>query len=175
MKLVLGGTYFGIPGLQNVHSTPSEKSSDFFLDGEWSSKPKKKEAEKLEFEAWPTNSNVRKWRVTFRTEFASGSSRPSDAKAWNNEIEEAMGIEDVRTSKSTTGQNLVDFEYLDMKIANGLMKIISGDCRRRVVIEPETAQKQKSLLTARQMGCSTKSSRSAKRRVSNRSHGNSAG
>ena len=112
--------------------------------------------------------------MTFRTEFASGSSRPFDAKAWNNEIEEAMGIEDVRTSKSITGQNLVDFEYLEMKIANGLMKIISGDCRRRVVIELETAQKHKRLRTGRQMGCSSSSSRSAKRRVSNRSHGNSA-
>ena len=65
---------------------------------------KKKEAEKLELESRPTYSNFRVWRVTFRAAFASGSSRPSDAKAWNNEIEEAMGTEDVRTSKSITAK-----------------------------------------------------------------------
>ena len=69
--------------------------------------------------------------MTFRAAFTSGSSKLSNAKAWNNEIEEAMSIEDVRTSKSITGQNLVDFEYLDMKIANGLMKIISGGLQEK--------------------------------------------
>ena len=71
----------------------------------------------------------------FRSDFARGSGKPSDAMPWINEMEDAKRIGDLKISESNTGQSSVDFEHLDAKIARRLKKVIDGDFKRRVFIE----------------------------------------
>ena len=71
----------------------------------------------------------------FRSDFARGSGKPSDAMQWIIEMEEAKRIGDLKISESITGQSSVDFEHLDAKIARRPKKIINGDFKRRVFME----------------------------------------
>ena len=57
--------------------------------------PEKKEAETLEFEAWPDLRNFRIWRMNFRSEISSCASRPMEAMVCINEIESVESIADL--------------------------------------------------------------------------------
>ena len=62
--------------------------------------------------------------MNFRSEVPSYASRPIEALVWINEIESAISIADLKTSKTVTGAKLqTNFEVLDSKIASGLKKI----------------------------------------------------
>ena len=64
---------------------------------------KKKEAGKLEFEAWPSFNRFREWKMHFRSEVAKGSNRPTSAMPWINEMEKAKTSEDLSECYSITG------------------------------------------------------------------------
>ena len=67
------------------------------------------------------------------------------AMIWICEIESAKSIAELKMSKTIIGAQLQSkFEVLDSKIAN-------GDSKRRVVIEEKAAQKDKRILTERQV------------------------
>ena len=65
----------------------------------------KKEAETLEFEAWPDFRNFRIWRMNYRSEVSSCASRPIEAVVWMSEIESAKCIVDLKTPYSIIGQS----------------------------------------------------------------------
>ena len=66
----------------------------------------KKEAEKLEFEAWLDSRNFRIWRTNVRSEVSSCASRPIAAIIRTNEIEPAKSVADLKTSFSITWDKL---------------------------------------------------------------------
>ena len=86
------------------------------------------------------------WRMNFRSEVSSFAGRQIETTAWFNEIESAKSIVDLKTLYSVTGSNLrTNFEVLVSKVASGLKRIINKDFKRRVFIQEEAAQKEKTL------------------------------
>ena len=112
----------------------------------------KKEAEQLDFEPWPDFRHFRIWGTNSRSEVSSCGSRSSEAIARINETESAKSTADLTTSYTITRAMLqTNFEVLDSRIASGLKKNIDGDCKRRVFIQEEAAQKEKRFVTGRQV------------------------
>ena len=85
---------------------------------------KKKEAEKLEFEALLKLENVRTWRMNIRSFFRCKSSDSSNGR----EIESAKSIAELKTSYSFIGAKLQTyFLVFDSKTASAPKRIINGD------------------------------------------------
>ena len=69
-----------------------------------------------------------------------------------NVIECAKSIAELKMSNTIKGTRLqTNFDVLDSKIASGLQKFINGDFKGRVSVEEEAAQKEKRILTGRQV------------------------
>ena len=80
-------------------------NSDVTRDG-----AKKKEAEKLEFESWPSVIKFRAWKMSFRREVASKSAKPTEVLKWISEVDLASHISDLSNSESIFGSTTWDFE-----------------------------------------------------------------
>ena len=135
-----------------VHPSSSKTSVKEPEQVERDTTSQQKEAGKLEFEAWPHSRNFRISRMNFRNEVSSCASRPIEAMAWINENESAKSVADLKKLFYITRAKLqVNFEVLDSRMASGLNEIINGDCKRRVFMQEEAAQKEKRFLTGRQV------------------------
>ena len=77
------------------------------------------EAEKFEFDAWPSFSNCGIWRMFFPSEFGRGPNRPTRTMPWMNVIEKAKKFQVLPISRSITGTAMEDFETPDDKTASG--------------------------------------------------------
>ena len=74
----------------------------------------KREAEKLDFDAWAAFRNFRIWQMNVRSEVSSCASRPIEAMVWISEMQSSKSIVELKTSYSTTGSKLqTNFEVLD--------------------------------------------------------------
>ena len=63
---------------------------------------------------------------------------------WLTEIDSAKSMDDLRTSRSTLGNNLLNFQTLDSKIAKSLKKILAAsDCRKKAFIEGQKTENGK--------------------------------
>ena len=104
----------------------------------------KREAQKLDFEAWLDVRNFRIWQMNVRSEVSPCASRPIEAMVWISEMQSSKSIVELKTSYSITGAKLqTNFAVLESQIASALQKIINGDFKRRVFIQDEAAQKRK--------------------------------
>ena len=123
---------------QHLQVRPLERLERMVKD----SASKKKEAEKLDFEAWPTWVNIfRIWRINFRSEDSSSASRPTEAMVWINEIESAKSVADQTTSHTITRAKLqTNIKVLDSKNRVGSRRPLNGDFKRRFFVEGEAAQ-----------------------------------
>ena len=73
---------------------------------------------------------------------------------WIKEVEMVDSVDDLRSSSSTRGISMPNFEVLDARIASALNRIIhSSHFKRRVSLEEQKAQKEDSFLRGRQIAC----------------------
>ena len=71
---------------------------------------------------------------------------------WIKEVELVDSVDELRSSSSTRGISMPDFEVLDAKIASALNRIIhNSHFKRRISLEEQKAQKQHSFLRGRQI------------------------
>ena len=71
---------------------------------------------------------------------------------WIKEVELVDYVDDLRSSSSTRGISMPNFEVLDAKIASALNKIIHNSYfKRRISLEEQKAQKQDRVLRGRQI------------------------
>ena len=113
---------------------------------------KRKEADTLEFERWPTVAKFRAWRLAFRREVSNKSARPKEALKWISEVDHAKCLEELMTSCSINDPDIEDFETLDGKISTALLKICHGLFQKKVLFEDEKFQKKHDVtLTGRQI------------------------
>ena len=84
-----------------VHLSSSKMTAS--LGDTWTSsisgdtlRPRKKEAETLEFEACQI------WRKNFRSKVSPGASRPTEAMIWSDEIESVKSIDELKMSNTIT-------------------------------------------------------------------------
>ena len=71
---------------------------------------------------------------------------------WIKEVELVDSVDELRSSSSTRGISMPNFEVLDARIASALNKIIhNSHIKRRISLEEQKAQKQDRFLRGRQI------------------------
>ena len=88
-----------------------------------------------------------------RTSRTNGESREEPEEHKRKEVELVDSVDEWRSSSSTRGISMPNFEILDARIASGLNKIIhNSHFKRRISLEEQKAQKQDRFLRGRQIG-----------------------
>ena len=77
---------------------------------------------------------------------------PTEAMQWIKEVELVDSVDELRSSSSTRGISMPNFEVLDARIASALNKIIPNyHFKGRISLEEQKAQKQDRFLRGRQI------------------------
>ena len=96
----------------------------------------------LHFEKFPTPATFACWKIRFKTEVCTCSQFPTEAMQWIKEVELVDSVDELRSSSSTRGISMPNFEVLDARIASALNKIIhNSHFKRRISLEEQKAQK----------------------------------
>ena len=106
----------------------------------------------LHFDKVPTPATFACWKIRFKTEVCTCSQFLKEAMRWIKEVELVDSVDEFRTSSSTRGISMPNFEVLDAKIASALNKIIhSSHFKRRISLEKQKSQKEDHFLRGRQI------------------------
>ena len=137
-------------------SGPSAKNSVLFSGGD-ASKNYRADQQRLQisdlhFDKFPTPATFACWKIRFKTEVCTCSQFPTEAMQWIKEVELVDSVDDLRSSSSTRGILMPDFEVLDARIASALNKIIhNSHFKRKISLEEQKAQKEDRFLRSRQI------------------------
>ena len=97
----------------------------------------------LHFDKFPTPAKVACWKMRFKTEVCTCSQFPTEAMQWIKEVEMVDSVDDFRSSSSTRGIPMPNFEVLDARIASALNKIIhNSHFKRRISLEEKKPKKR---------------------------------
>ena len=137
-------------------SGPSAKDSVIFSGGDFSknygSDQQRLQISDLHFDKFHTPATFACWKIRFKTEVCTCSQFPTEAMHWIKEVEMVDSVDDLKSSSSTRGISMPNFEVLDARIASALNKIIhNSHFKRRISLEEQKAQKQDRFLRGRQI------------------------
>ena len=109
-------------------SGPSAKDSVIFSGGD-SSKNCRADQQRLQisvlhFDKIPKPATFACWKTRFKTEECTCSQLPTEAMQWIKEVELVDSVDELRSSSSTRGISMPNFEALDARITSALNKII---------------------------------------------------
>ena len=91
-------------------------------------------------------------KIRFKTEVCTCSQFPTEAMQWIKEVELVDSVDELRSSSSTRGISMPNFEVLDARIASALNKIIhNSHSKRKISLEEQKAQKEDRFLRGRQI------------------------
>ena len=106
----------------------------------------------LHFDKFPTPATFACWKIRFKTEVCTCSQFPTEAMQWIKEVELVDSVDELRSSSSTRGISIPNFEVLDARIASALNKIIhNSHFKRKISLEEQKAQKEDRFLRGRQI------------------------
>ena len=106
----------------------------------------------LHFGKFLTPATFACWKIRFKTEVCTCSQFPTEAMHWIKEVEMVDSVDDLKSSSSTRGIRLPDFEVLDARIASALNKIMHiSHFKGRISLEEQKAQKQDRFFRGRQI------------------------
>ena len=106
----------------------------------------------LHFDKFPSPATFACWKIRFKTEVCTCYRFPTEAMQWVKEMEMVDSVDDLKSSSSTRGIQMPNFEVLDARIASALNKIIhNSHFKRRNGLEEQKAQKQDRFLRGRQI------------------------
>ena len=106
----------------------------------------------LHFDKFLTPATFACWKIRFKTEVCTCSQFHAEAIQWIREVEMVDSVDELRSSLSTRGISMPNFEVLDARIASALNKIIhNSQLKRRISLEEQKAQKQDSFRRGRQI------------------------
>ena len=74
----------------------------------------------LHFDKFPTPATFACWKIRFKTEVCTCSQFPTEAVLWIKEVELVDSVDELRSSSSTRGISMPNFEVLDAEIASAL-------------------------------------------------------
>ena len=113
---------------QRCQSGPSAKDSVIFSGGDYSKNygacQQRLQISDLHFNKFPTPATFACWKIRFKTEDCSCSQFPTEAMQWIKELELVESVDESRSSSSTRGISMPNFEVLDVRIASARNKII---------------------------------------------------
>ena len=105
----------------------------------------------LNFDKFPTPATFACWKIRCKTEVCTCSQFPTEAMQWIKEVELVDSVDELRSSSSTRGISMPNFEVLDARIASALNKIIhNSHFKRKISLEEQKAQKEDRFLRGRQ-------------------------
>ena len=137
-------------------SGPSAKDSVIFSGGDYSKNygadQQRLQISDLHFDKFPTPASFACWKIRFKTEVCTCSQFPTEAMQWIKEVELVDSVDELRSSSSTRGISMPNFEVLDARIASALNKIIhNSHFKRKISLEEQKAQKEDRFLRGRQI------------------------
>ena len=137
-------------------SGPSAQDSVIFSGGDssknYGADQQRLQISDLHFDKFPTPATFACWKIRFKTEVCTCSQFPTEAMQWIKEVELVDSVDELRSSSSTRGISMPNFEVLDARIASALNKIIhNSHFKRRIGLEEQKAQKQDRFLRGRQI------------------------
>ena len=137
-------------------SGPSAKKSVIFSGGNsskvYGADQQRLQISDLHFDKFPTPATFACWKIRFKTEVCTCSQFPTEAMQFIKEVELVDSVDDLKSSSSTRGIPMPNFEVLDARIASALNKIIhNSHFKRRISLEEQKAQKQDRFLRGRQI------------------------
>ena len=92
------------------------------------------------------------WKMKFKTEVCTYSQLLTQDMFGIKEVELVDSVDELRSSSSTRGISMPNFEVLDARIASTLNKIIhNSHFKRKISLEEQKAQKQDRFLRGRQI------------------------
>ena len=128
-------------------SGPSAKDSVILSGGDYSKNfgadQQRLQISDLHFDKFPSPATFACWKIRFKTEVCTCSQFPTEAMQWIKEVELVDSVDELRSSSSTRGISMPNFEVLGARIASALNKIIhNSQFRRRISLEEQKAQKE---------------------------------
>ena len=131
-------------------SGPSAKDSVIFSGGDpsknYGADQQRLQISDLHFDKFPTPATFACWKIRFKTEVCTCSQFPTEAMQWIKEVELVDSVDDLRSSSSTRGISMPNFEVLDARIASALNKIIhNSHFKRKISREEQKAQKEETV------------------------------
>ena len=97
----------------------------------------------LHFDKFPTPATFTCWKIRFKTEVCTCSQFPTEAMQWIKEVELVDSVDELRSSSSTRGISMPNFEVLDARIASALNKIIhNSQFKRRISLKEQKASER---------------------------------
>ena len=121
---------------------PSAKDSVIFSGGDYSKNygadQQRLQISDLHFDKFPSPATFACWKIRFKTEVCTCSQSPTEAMQWIKEVELVDSVDELRSSSSTRGISMPNFEVLDARLASALNKIIhNSHFKRRISLEEE--------------------------------------
>ena len=137
-------------------SGPSGKASVIFSGGDssknYGADQQRLQISDLHFDKFPTPATFACWKIRFKTEVRTCSQFPTEAMQWIKEVELVDSVDELKSSSSTRGISMPNFEVLDARVASALNKIIhNSQFKRRISLEEQKAQRQDRFLRGRQI------------------------
>ena len=100
------------------------------------------------FDKFTTSATFPCWKIRFKTEVCTCS----QSMPWIKEVEMVVSVNDIKSSSSTRGIQMPDFEVLDAKIASALNRIIHNTrFKKKVSLEEMKAHKEDRFFRGRQI------------------------
>ena len=98
----------------------------------------------LNFDKFPTPATFACWKVRFKTEVCTCSQFPTEAMQWIKDVKLVDSVDELRSSSSTRGISMPNFEVLDARIASALNKIIhNSHFKGRISLEEKKKRPKK--------------------------------
>ena len=141
---------------QSYQSGPSARNSFVPCEGRFS-KNYGADQQRLQisdphFDKFTTPATLASWKIRFKTEVCTCSQFPTESMLWIKEVEMVESVDELRSSSSTRGISMPNFEVLDARIASALNRIIHNTrFKRKVSLEEQKAQKEDRFLRGRQI------------------------
>ena len=137
-------------------SGPSAQNSVIFSGGDSSKNfgadQQRLQISDLHFDKFPTPATFACWKIRLKTEVCTCSQFPTEFMQWIKEVEMVDSVDDLKSSSSTRGIPIPNFEVLEARIASALNKIIhNSHFKRRISLKERKAQKQDRFLRGRQI------------------------
>ena len=101
-------------------SGPSAKDSVIFSGGDssknYGADQQRLQISDLHFDKFPTPATFACWKIRFKTEVCTCSQFPTEAMKWIKEVELVDSVDELRSSSSTRGIAMPNFDVLDARL-----------------------------------------------------------
>ena len=135
---------------QRCQSGPSAKSSVIPSEGDslknYGADQQRLQISDLHFDKFPTPATFACWKIRFKTEVCTCSQFHTEAMQWIKEVKMVDSVDDLKSSSSTRGISMPNFEVLDARIASALNRIIhNSHFKRRISLEEQKKPKKRTV------------------------------